>query len=248
MASASSTDSPASDDQSLGARASSLALQLVPVLGGTAGFVAFVAIIGGAIEWVRFDAAGLPATQAVYATPEGELVVAGAWDLAVFVLLGLLAVLVVFVWRRSDVGHISWCIVLLAGTESAVVAYMVGRGGALAELVVGVAALLGATWLAASFDGGDALPQIRLTMDRRALRSARKRWNTCNAQTEWATEWLTRVKKAEAPNAVVTDAELKIASAIRSQGRAEDQLRELLDSFKARYASDFSLLPGEEHS
>jgi uncharacterized membrane protein len=77
-------------------RLSELAWQALPALGSAAGFVGFVAVIGAAIEWVRFRAAHLPATQAVLVVPKHEFVVIGALALAVFVAGGLMAVLLVY--------------------------------------------------------------------------------------------------------------------------------------------------------
>lgn len=61
-----------------------------------AGFLGFVALTGGAIAWVRFNAAGLPADQAVAAFPRRELLVSGAGALTVFFILGLLALAAVY--------------------------------------------------------------------------------------------------------------------------------------------------------
>jgi hypothetical protein len=77
-------------------RLSGLAWQALPALGSAIGFAGFVAVIGSAIEWIRFDAAKLPATQAVLAVPRAELVFVGALALAAFVGGGALAVLIVY--------------------------------------------------------------------------------------------------------------------------------------------------------
>ncbi len=77
-------------------RLSELAWRALPAIGSAIGFVGFVAIVGGAIEWIRFDAAQLPATQAVLAVPKQELVVVGALALSVFVFGAVLAVLAVY--------------------------------------------------------------------------------------------------------------------------------------------------------
>lgn len=77
-------------------RLSELAWQALPAIGGAIGFAGFVAIIGAAIEWVRFDTARLPATQALLAVPRPELVIIGALALGVFVVGAVLAVLAVY--------------------------------------------------------------------------------------------------------------------------------------------------------
>lgn len=92
---ASATATPASSEGLLG-RLSELAWKALPAIGSAIGFVGFVAIVGGAVEWIRFDAANLPATQGVLAVPKQELVVIGALALGLFVVGAVFAVLVVY--------------------------------------------------------------------------------------------------------------------------------------------------------
>jgi hypothetical protein len=77
-------------------RLGELAWQALPAIGSAVGFAGFVAVIGAAIEWIRFDAAGLPATQAVLAVPKQELVIIGALALVVSLVGAMLAVLLVY--------------------------------------------------------------------------------------------------------------------------------------------------------
>jgi hypothetical protein len=78
-------------------RLSELGWQALPALGSAIGFAGFVAVIGAAIEWIRFEAAHLPATQAVLAVPKQELVIIGALALSAFVVGAVLAVLLVYI-------------------------------------------------------------------------------------------------------------------------------------------------------
>jgi hypothetical protein len=89
---------PAADSEAAGtlSRLSELAWQALPAIGSAVGFAGFVAVIGAAIEWIRFGAAGLPAMQAVLAVPRAELVFNGALVLSMFVGGGALAVLLVY--------------------------------------------------------------------------------------------------------------------------------------------------------
>ena len=73
-----------------------LAVEALPAIAGAIGFVGFVALIGGAIQWTRFWAADLPADQAVHVIPRTELVTVGAVSTIVFTLLGLVALLLVY--------------------------------------------------------------------------------------------------------------------------------------------------------
>ena len=83
---------------------------------GTIGFVAFT---GAAIAWVRFYSAQLPADQAVAAMPRSELVAIGGAALVLFVLLGAVAVLFLYVVDpgANDVEGVRWALLLLAILE-----------------------------------------------------------------------------------------------------------------------------------
>jgi hypothetical protein len=86
-----------------------LLLQALPAIGGAIGFVGFVAVIGGAIEWVRFSSAELPADHAVGVIPRAQLVTIGAVSMIAFTLLGLLAVLVaLLIDRRGNASAPTW--------------------------------------------------------------------------------------------------------------------------------------------
>ena len=78
-----------------------LGVAALPPIASAIGIVTFVALIGGAIQWVRFWAAGLPADQAVRAMPKAELVVIGAVSLIGALLAGVFIVLVVFLVERQ---------------------------------------------------------------------------------------------------------------------------------------------------
>ena len=78
------------------ARLGELAWQALPAIAGAVGILGFVALVGGAIQWVRFFSAGLPADQAVRVMPEAELVTIGAVSLVAFAVLGVLAVLLLY--------------------------------------------------------------------------------------------------------------------------------------------------------
>lgn len=84
-------------------RLGDLVIAAIPPLISVAGIVTFVALVGGAIQWVRFWAAGLPADQAVRAMPKAELVVIGAVSLIAALLAGVFVVLLVFLVERQAV-------------------------------------------------------------------------------------------------------------------------------------------------
>lgn len=71
---------------------------VVKVLGAVAtgvGVTGAVVVVGAAIFWTRFDAIGVPPVQAVTAIPRTELLVQGAQEMVIFVLIGLGAALLI---------------------------------------------------------------------------------------------------------------------------------------------------------
>jgi hypothetical protein len=76
-------------------------VRLVAALGTTAGFVTLVAGTGGALLWVRFWSAGLPADQALAVIPRNQLVAAGAITLGLYIVLALIAVTLVYAIEAS---------------------------------------------------------------------------------------------------------------------------------------------------
>jgi hypothetical protein len=107
------------DNTSLG-KLSELAWKAIPAIGSAVGFVGFVAVIGAALLWLRFDIVGLPATQALLAVPRQELVIVGAWELATAVLGGLVAALVVYLFDSKGDATVSTArgIVVVATVEA----------------------------------------------------------------------------------------------------------------------------------
>jgi hypothetical protein len=123
----------AGDDQQqegIGKRLTELAFQALPAIGGAIGFVGFVALAGGVILWVRFQAAGLPASQAVGVTPRNELVSVGANYLIGFALVGLLAVLLIYLLDpRGRAGRLTRWGLALVVTAELVIAFAFFRDG-----------------------------------------------------------------------------------------------------------------------
>jgi len=72
------------------------AVSALPVIAGGIGFAGFVALLGAGVVWIRFDAAQLPADQALAKFPQGDLIGTGAVTLMLFLILGVLAVLLVY--------------------------------------------------------------------------------------------------------------------------------------------------------
>lgn len=101
-----------------------VAPKLLASLGTAAGFLGFVAFTGAAIMWARFHAARLPADQAVAAIPQRELLTVGAAALALFSIIGLLAVALAYVIDRhgtpSTPTRLALALLVGAGTLAAV--------------------------------------------------------------------------------------------------------------------------------
>jgi hypothetical protein len=78
-----------------------IVMDALPAIISAAGFLGFVALIGGVIQWIRFSAAELPATTAVRIMPREELIAEGAVSMITWFGLGLLAVLAVYLLDRG---------------------------------------------------------------------------------------------------------------------------------------------------
>ena len=80
-------------------------LPVLTVIGTGIGVIGFVIFFGGFIVWTRFDAAGLPANEAVAKVPRNELVVTGASFLVPALLAALAAVAVAVVFWDALIGN-----------------------------------------------------------------------------------------------------------------------------------------------
>lgn len=83
----------------------SILLPVLTVIGTGIGAIGFVIFFGGFIVWTRFDAAGLPANEAVAQVPRNELVVTGASFLVPALLGALLAAAVVVALWDAVIGN-----------------------------------------------------------------------------------------------------------------------------------------------
>jgi hypothetical protein len=72
---------------------------ILGVIGTSIGVLGFVTFVGGAIDWARFHAAGLPQEEALSVIPTQDLVVVGARTLVPAVLWGLLATALYLLFR-----------------------------------------------------------------------------------------------------------------------------------------------------
>jgi hypothetical protein len=92
-------DSKGAEGMRRGERAVAPPLQprlILELLGATAGIAAFVAFVGGALMWLRFDALGLPADRAVSLLPRELLLTVGVHALIVPAMVGLGAVIALY--------------------------------------------------------------------------------------------------------------------------------------------------------
>ena len=232
------------DQQSNGAppsffsRVVDLGLKALPAIGSAIGFVGFVALIGGAIEWIRFDSVGLPANQAVHAIPRGELVVDGAWALSVFILLGLLAILVAFLGRRGGFGRAGWGFVFLALVEALAVAYMVGRSAALWRLAVWLLILALAAWYAfAELNAEDRWVNRTRRHALRRLAVARQHWEATKQETTEAAGVVRRLTEGGGPQENVVEAQQQLAASLRAHLRAEARWQRVVASVRRQYGA-----------
>lgn len=73
----------------------SVVLKVLGVIATGISVTGAVVVVGAAIFWARFDAIGIPPTQAIAAIPRTELLVLGAQETIIFVLIGLGATLLI---------------------------------------------------------------------------------------------------------------------------------------------------------
>ncbi len=110
-----------------------LLLKVAGAIGTGVGVVGFVTLVGGAIEWVRFREAGLPAIQAVSAVPKAELIATGAAAIVPVIAVTIPLILVLLLLDRP----LKW--LNKRGP---------GAGGVLRVLVLSIPAALAAYFLA----------------------------------------------------------------------------------------------------
>jgi hypothetical protein len=84
----------------------SLWLRALTALFATLGVAGSVTLVGSILVWERFDAAELPATQALDVVPESQLLIEGASALVVGLVLGLVVVLLVYAFNPE--GTATW--------------------------------------------------------------------------------------------------------------------------------------------
>jgi hypothetical protein len=73
----------------------------LPAIVSAIGISGFVSLLGAGVLYIRFGAAGIPAAQAIGDIPKGDLLVTGAVTLVLYLVLGLLAVLVVYLLQGA---------------------------------------------------------------------------------------------------------------------------------------------------
>lgn len=114
---------PAGKGDEKGAGTGGFNSQLLVVLGAIAtgiGVAGFAAVVGGIVVWLRFDSLHLPADTAVAAMPRTELIVIGVSTLLPFIVLGLVLVVLAYVFAANRlVPSRSWVDLptVWAGTE-----------------------------------------------------------------------------------------------------------------------------------
>jgi hypothetical protein len=77
-------------------------LALLGAIAGSVGVVGFVAVVGGIVVWLRFDALNLPADAVVASIPRTDLVVIGLATLIPFIVLGGIVVLLAYSFARDN--------------------------------------------------------------------------------------------------------------------------------------------------
>lgn len=113
MSNGSVEQEPPPGQQGVWATLRGLVPNLLTTVLATVGVVGFVAVVGGAITWNRFNAVELPADQAVAALPESQLVAIGIAALVFFLLLAAGAVVVVGQLEHRGPGRRRWALLTI---------------------------------------------------------------------------------------------------------------------------------------
>jgi hypothetical protein len=77
-------------------------MAVIGVIAGSIGVVGFVAVVGGMVVWVRFESLHLAADTVVASIPRTTLIVIGLSTLIPFIGLGLLAVLLAYLFAADN--------------------------------------------------------------------------------------------------------------------------------------------------
>jgi hypothetical protein len=212
------TSETAAPPTGVGRALGQLVLRAIPPIASAVGFVGFVAVLGAAIEWVRFSSAGLPADQAVRVAARPELVATGAVSLIAFTIVGLLAVMVAYLADPRAEGTTllaAWTAGLAFLEAVAVLAYMAtswSDRGPLLGIVVACGFMAGmASVKAAHLHRGPfrkALADLRDSHValRRALEMTAGRTSTGGDQSDDLSRAYHRLKTAVADSRAALDA------------------------------------------
>jgi hypothetical protein len=79
---------------------------LLAIVGAAAAIGLWINVVGGAVLWARFDAAGLPASQVVGIVPNTTLLAIGIKALALPLLVGIVAVAVFYISRPAETAEV----------------------------------------------------------------------------------------------------------------------------------------------
>jgi hypothetical protein len=117
-----------------------LFLKVAGTIAGGLTLAGFVAVVGGAVLWARFYAAGLPPDQAVSLVPNGELIVVGAATLIPFFVFAGAMVLIVYLlgpdWISAGQTHRASQKTLWAGAKVESIAITPGAWRTLIPVLV----------------------------------------------------------------------------------------------------------------
>lgn len=89
---------PAPEQRDASKIISDVVVKIAGSIATTLGLAGIVAVVGAAVVWTRFHEAGLPASQAVDVVPNNQLIVVGAAALIGYLAVGLVGVLVAFIF------------------------------------------------------------------------------------------------------------------------------------------------------
>lgn len=142
---------------------------VVKVLGAVAtgvGVTGAVVVVGAAIFWTRFNAIGIPPIQAVTDIPRTELLVQGAQEMVIFVLIGLgAALLIALADPKGDItyGTVFVLVGLVLGAAAFAI-FMTTLSSLLVLSLIGLALLLSFATIGVGFTTGQHLVPLLISV------------------------------------------------------------------------------------
>jgi hypothetical protein len=147
-----------------------IVLKVLAAVASGIGVIGAVTVVGAAIFWVRFDAIGVPATQAISMMPKAELLAQGSQEVILFIGIGLAAALFIALADPKGIVTRGTVVVLCAFVLIAAV-YVVAKSlpTGLTLILIATALVLALLCVAIAFNTGRKLLPLLVSVFLAAL-------------------------------------------------------------------------------